>query len=170
MEIKDFIFLFFGLVGTILGIINLYIEIKKQKPQALVKPYPAFRLSKKLLSAFPDNTELNKYIKEKGFPSTVAMDITNVGKVTIYIKSVGFFNPKTPYKGRFIITTGNTQPKKLEPNELWQINTELTQNLLKHLLTKHDRMFIEVGNGNFFYGTTKVFKYFIKKIRIQDLE
>jgi hypothetical protein len=165
MALKDYILLTFGLIGTILGIINLVREIRKNIPKIVIQPYPAIKHKKDVLNLIYDIETFKQLVTNNHFPTDVALRIINNGKVPIYISWVGFFNPKTPFIERFYIIPHEKLPKKVDASEMWYFSTSLTENLRTHLSRGGDKMFVEYGIGKIAQGTTDSFVYLIKELK-----
>jgi hypothetical protein len=172
MEIKDYVALFLGLVGTTLGLINLYRDVRKSRVRAVVKPFPATPVpgaAQRMLNSIPSVDELRHMLDANREPQSVVIQITNCGAIPLHIMAVGFLDPSTPLQNRFYLITprkkGEPPGERLDPNEQKNIDTELSAQLKGYLKSVSATAFVELGGGRIVKGSTPVFDHLISHLK-----
>ncbi len=172
MDIKDYIALFLGLVGTTLGLINLYRDVTKSRARAVVKPFPATPVTgaaQRMLNLIPSVDELRPILDANKEPQSVVIQITNSGAIPLYIMAVGFLDPSRPLQNRFYLITprkkGDPPGERLDPNEQRNIDTELSTELKSYLKLVSATAFVELGGGRIVKGSTPVFELLISHLK-----
>jgi hypothetical protein len=146
---KNHITLFLAVVGSALGVINLWHQLKKDKLR--VKVIPIFVVS---------YTAQNK-IKQLG------VEVINRSNYAVTIHEVGFFTRNVKRDGRMVIVSpitadGKPWPRRLEPRE--SVTACPNNNIFNEKDFKQiKKAYARTACGYTFYGTSKVLKNLVKK-------
>ncbi|MFX1590485.1 MAG: hypothetical protein ACFFC1_20315 [Promethearchaeota archaeon] len=155
-----------AVIGAVLGLVNSYWILTSDTVDLSIQPSPVLKREGNILMTPRDLREFEYGINHYGAPKEIFMKITNTGRVTAWVTGIGFTNKNK--KNRFYLLSPDLETKggfPLGPKEPRNIDTKVTPELRKHLISGVDQAFVETSDGKVFLGSTPIWDNYVQWLK-----
>jgi hypothetical protein len=154
-----------GICGAVLGILNTWSQLSRNRVRLKVVPKLAFMVSSNDVITASKPTRLYKEMLASGTPSRWCIEIINLSAFPVTISSVGFGKAdKTRHVlHRPEVSPGKTWPTRLEAREAVTLYGELGGSLDPEIM-QFPYAFAETDCGIVCYGTSPMFEGYCRSL------
>jgi hypothetical protein len=159
-----------GMVGSILGIINIWHYLSTTRVRLKVIPKIAFMLDRRNSVVADRMNETTASLLDENTPYRLCIEVTNLSAFPLTISDAGFGNINEPHMAIMNpeLTTGKSWPVRLESRESVTIHWKIGKNLdLKRLNTL--LAYVVTDCGKVKYGDSPIFKKYVSLLRNYEI-
>ena len=158
-----------GIFGMILGIINTWHQISKNRVRLKVIPKIAFDIdANNTLTVDRHNKSVSDRVS-KGVPFRLCVEVTNLSAFPLTISDVGFGNIKKlrQYIFQPELTPGKTWPARLDSRESVVAYAKIGMRLDPKVMNKA-LAYAKTDCGVTCYGTSPIFKEYVQELHLKS--
>lgn len=150
-----------GISGAVLGVINTWSQLSRNRVRLKVVPKMAFMMGGGGVITATKATQLYKELSSSGVPSRWCMEIVNLSSFAVTVSNAGFGRAdKTRHVlWRPEVSDGKAWPTRLESHEAVTLYGEIGHSLDPTIM-QHPYAYAETDCGVVSYGTSPLFEQY----------
>ncbi|MGD0551780.1 MAG: hypothetical protein ABSB25_03930 [Sedimentisphaerales bacterium] len=158
-----------GISGMILGIINTWHQISKNRVRLKIIPKIAFMIGANNVLTFDRYNESVSDRFRKGIPFRLCIEVINLSAFPLTISDIGFGKTKNLRHTLFCpeLTPGKTWPPRLESRESVVAYAKIGQQLDPKVMNKAVA-YASTDCGVTCYGTSPIFKEYVRDLHLKS--
>ncbi len=148
-----------GISGTVLGLINTWSQVSRNRVRLKVIPKLAFMVGGDLVISGVKRSQLQQRLANSGAPARWCLEVVNLSEFAVTISDVGFGRSN---RVRHVlvhpeILNGKSWPVRLEPREAVTLYAQIGETLDPRIM-QQPYAYAETDCGVVCYGTSPIFK------------
>jgi hypothetical protein len=166
MSIVQWITLVIAVFGAVLGVINTWRAMDRDRVKIRVTPKIAFVVDVSNSITVDRNSAHVQRLRAAGLPEKLAVEMVNLSNFPVTMSDAGFGRADQTRQTIFRpeLTSGKTWPVRLEPREAVTAFTEIGIELDPAMMTQ-PIAYAKTDCGTVRYGTSSIFKEYVKSLR-----
>ncbi len=156
-----------GISGTILGIINTWSQLSRNRVRLKVIPKLAYMVGGNNIIAGVRRDKIQRQLTSKGAPSRWCIEVVNLSAFAVTISDAGFGRHDAT---RYVLaapetSVGKSWPTRLEPREQVTLYARVGERL-NPAIVREAVAYAETDCGKVCYGTSPIFKDYIDDLSV----